>query len=245
MATLIELSDDITTTGCSLTIVDYDVVFHLCRKGIWVGSRCQQRQRVVLSYEHDPEVLYVGWSINGTTVLDPGYGTFTPPWGAPAPGTPDVTYETGVDSFAHRIALRVEPGTPAREVQVRVLYRGPAEASQPAHLGPGTTVSLNGVAVHWPKVKLQEERRCWENLLNLLRRYVKVRRPGPGDPVERALERVQNPEDMVVLAAARAVAELDPKADAELIEQYGREVSALVTRLTLGHMPGEIAERPK
>ena len=93
MATLIELSDDTTTTSCCLMIVDYDVNFHMCRKGIWVGRRCQQRERIVLSYEHDPEVLYVGWSINGTTVLDPGYGTFTPPWGAPAPGTPDVTYQ--------------------------------------------------------------------------------------------------------------------------------------------------------
>ncbi|CAN5258294.1 hypothetical protein BH20ACT5_BH20ACT5_07220 [soil metagenome] len=86
MATPIELSDEVTTTGCDLVVIDYDQQPQLCRKGIWVGSQCQQSQRIVLSYEHDPEPLYVGWSINGTTVLDPGYGTFTPPGGSPAPG---------------------------------------------------------------------------------------------------------------------------------------------------------------
>jgi len=240
MATLLELSDEKTTTSCRLIIVNYDLVFNLCRKGIWVGRRCQQRERIVLSYEHDPEVLYVGWSINGTTVLDPGYGTFTPPWGAPAPGMPDVTYETGVDWFAHRIALSVEPGTPSRTVQLRVLYRHPDEASEPAHLGPSRAVSLSGVALHWSAAKLEDERRCWNDLKNYLRRFVKVAHVGPGDPVERALEQVQDPEDMAMLASARVVAELDQNADADLIEEYSRAVSALVNRFALGRILGDI-----
>ncbi len=49
MADLIELSDDVTTSDCSLVIADYTTDFQLCRSGIWLGTTCLQSQRVVLS----------------------------------------------------------------------------------------------------------------------------------------------------------------------------------------------------
>lgn len=199
-----------------------------------MGTTCLQSQRVVLSYGHDPEPLYVGWSINGSTVLDPGYGTFTPPWGAPAPGAPGVTYETGVDWLAHRIALSVGPGTEAHTVHVRVLHRGPSDAAEPATLGPSRMVDLAGVATHWPASKLAEQARCWSRLLDLLRRYVEIPRWGPPDPWERLPGLIRLPEDMRVLSAVFAVADLDDKADAGVIAEYRRQATAIVTRLAFG-----------
>jgi hypothetical protein len=246
MATLVELSNDVATTSCELQVVDYDHVRRLCRSGIWVGRRCEQRQRIVLSYEHDPEVLYVGWSINGTTVLDPGYGLPTDPRiPSYAPGMPDVRYETGVNGFYHRIALSVAPDTPRRTPFVSVLYRRPDGWGSPANEGPGRMLDLRGVTENWPAAKLEEERRCWRDLRERLRHYSKVAHVGPGDPVQLALERVFDPDDMALLGAARAVAELDPQHDADLIAEYTRRVSGLITRLTLGHVPSEGAREER
>lgn len=234
MADLIELSDDVTTSDCSLVIADYTTDFQLCRSGIWLGTTCLQSQRVVLSYEHEPEPLYVGWSINGSTVLDPGYGTFTPPWGAPCPGDPDVTYQTGVDWLYHRIAFSVVPGTATQSVNVQVLYRGSDGAGQPASAGPSRTVQLAGVVTNWPASKLEEERECWRRLTDLLRQYIEIPKWWPPDPWERLPDLVRDPEDMLVLSAVTAVAELDAKADADLIAQYRLRAGAIVGRLSFG-----------
>lgn len=67
-----------------------------------------------------------------------------------------------------------------------------------------------------------------------MRQYVEIPPWGPTDPWERLPDLVRDPEDMLVLSAATAVAELDAKADADLISQYHQQASAVVTRLTFG-----------
>jgi hypothetical protein len=69
---LVELSRARAADGEHLVVENYDLNPRFCRQGIWVGWKFEFAETVVLSFEHDPEELYVGWSINGTTVVDPG-----------------------------------------------------------------------------------------------------------------------------------------------------------------------------
>ena len=80
---LVEVSRTKSVTECYLITEDYTKHPALCRSGIWVGWKCSFAETVLLSYEHDPEELYVGWLINGTMVIDPGYSAGTPPWRTP------------------------------------------------------------------------------------------------------------------------------------------------------------------
>ena len=101
---LVELSRTRSVTDCYVEIENYEKHPVLCRFGVWVGWRCNFAETVLLAYEHDPEELYVGWQINGTTVIDPGYSAGTPPWGSPTPSAPSVTYRCPAGGLYHQLS---------------------------------------------------------------------------------------------------------------------------------------------
>src|SRR5262249_1463196 len=79
-------------TGWHLVIEDYTKKHDLCRHRIWVGLEEDFSETVTFAFEHGNANLYIGWAINGTTVVDPGLGNGTPPQGLPCPGAPSVTF---------------------------------------------------------------------------------------------------------------------------------------------------------
>jgi hypothetical protein len=181
---LVQLSDTINVTAKSLIIIDYNAHPELCRRGIWVGWQETFTETVTLAYEHTEDPFYVGWQINGTTVIDPGFSAGTPPWGAPCPGAPSVTYRCPVDGFFHEISLTSSSGDPTECVQVQVLYRGPADQYKPAHYGPSMYVCLSGSKIEWPADKVKAWESCLAALWAKLRQYVELAHVNPGDPVE-------------------------------------------------------------
>jgi hypothetical protein len=231
---LVELSRTKLQAGVHLLFEDYDKNPRLCRHGTWIGLQTTFSETVVLSYEHDPEPLYVGWALNGTTVVDPGYGTGTPPWGSPTPGDPSVIYTTPVGGLLHRLSLTSAAGSDEECVWVQVLYRAPAEAGAPSHLGPAMSVCLSGSAVAWPADKLEEERRCLAAFFDLLRRYVRVAHVNPGDPVEQWLARLRGDIAVRVKTEIETLAKLDPKADRDLAEAIAADLAGLLR----ARMPG-------
>ena len=215
---LVELSRTRHHTGANFVIEDYGKHPRLCRHGVWVGWQTTFTETVLLSYEHDPENLYVGWAINGTTVLDPGYGTGTPPWGAPAPGDPSISYVTPVGGFSHRLSLTSTAGSESECLWVQVLYRTPSQAGQPAQFGPAMSVCLTGSLVAWPSADLEEEKRCLDHLHDLLRRYVRVARVPPWEQVQQWLSHLRGDHAVRFRAEIETLAKLDPAADRELAE---------------------------
>ena len=182
--TLSEISRTRNITGSSIVTEDYDSHFRLCRSGIWVGVEDTFTETVTISYEHTNE-LYVGWKINGATIVDPGYSSGTPPWGSPVPGVPGVIYKCPVDGFFHRISFTSTSGMDEQCFYAQVLYRnGIAEASMAPHSGPSLNVCISGKEIDWPEDKLEEESNCLKALFEKLNRYKLIRKVFPPDPVE-------------------------------------------------------------
>lgn len=238
---LVELSRTEQPMGQHLVVENYDLNPRFCRQGIWVGWKFEFAETVVLSFEHDPEELYVGWSINGTTVVDPGFGPYPPPSGSTVPGTPSVTYRTPVSGFFHRISFTSTPGHDEECLWVHVLYRTPAEAGAPAHVGPARSVCLNGERVQWPAHLLKAEGECVQRWYEILRRYVRGVPPWPGPPpLRRWLERVRGEEAVRFKAELETLEQLDPEADRQLAEVI---VSDLTRTVTWAGMPGSMLGR--
>jgi hypothetical protein len=225
---LVELSRTRSVTKCYLVVEDYVKHPRLCRSGIWIGLKCEFAETVVLAYEHDPEDLYVGWSIDGTTVIDPGYSSGTPPWGSPAPGAPSVVYRCPVNGLFHELSLTSTPAADESCLWVQVLYRYPNEAGAPFHYGPSMSVCVKGWEITWPATKVKETNACLARLYDLLRRYVEIAHVGPGDPVERWLERLEGDEAVRVRAMVETLGDLDPEADRELVDAVKEELTASV-----------------
>jgi len=225
---LVELSDTRTVTTSYLVVEDYTKHPRLCRYGVWVGWKSEFTETVVLSYDHDPEELYVGWSINGTTVIDPGYSAGTPAWGAPAPGNPSVTYRCPVAGLYHRISLSSTPGDANQYLWVSVLYRHPNEANAPFHVGPSHSVCLSGSEIAWPAAKLAETQACLARLYDILRRYVEVAHVGPGDPVESWLGELDGDEVARVDALLTTIEQLNRETDRLLFEAIRAELTGMV-----------------
>lgn len=182
--TLSEINRTRNFTGSSLVIEDYDKQFRLCRSGLWVGVENTFIETVTISYEHTGD-LYVGWRINGVTIVDPGYSSGTPPWGSPVPGVPGVIYKCPVDEFFHRISFTSTSGMETQCFYVQVLYRnGIAEAGMAPHSGPSLNVCISGREIEWPVNKLEEEATCLAALFEKLRRYKLIRKVFPPDPIE-------------------------------------------------------------
>jgi hypothetical protein len=182
--TLSEINRTRNFTGNSLVIEDYDKHFRLCRSGLWVGVENTFTETVTISYEHTGE-LYVGWRINGVTIVDPGYSSGTPPWGSPVPGVSGVTYKCPVDELFHRISFTSTSGMDQQCFYVQVLYRnGIAEAGMAPHPGPSLSVCISGREIEWPADKLEEEANCLKALFEKLRSYKLIRKVFPPDPIE-------------------------------------------------------------
>jgi hypothetical protein len=235
-------------TGKYVTYEDYDAKPRLCRHGVWVGLKTEFSETVVVSYEHGDEEVYVGWSINGITVCDPGYGPIILPPGFPAPKESSVLYSVPTDGFFHRLSLRSSPGSDTVGLLVQVLYRLPNEQGAPAHAGPSTIVYLSGNYVEWPAWKLEEERQCLLRWRDIADRYVRVRRVPIGEPVIDLLARAQGDVAVRLRAILETIDQVDPVADANLATAMKAEIDGLVDWLV---MPGakleelSAAVRPK
>jgi hypothetical protein len=184
MSQLVQLNDTKQITGWHLVTKDYTKEHDLCRHGVWVGLLEEFSETVTFAYEHSNENLYVGWAINGTTVVDPGYGSGTPPEGLPCPGAPSVTFHCPVDGYFHEISLTSTPGDPDESLAVQVLY---VVYPNPDTIlnGPFTYVDLAGSETIWPAHLVQEANACYAAFWEKLHQYVAG--PGhvaPGDPVE-------------------------------------------------------------
>jgi len=83
-------------------------ILRFCPSSIWVGERCEFKQHVVLSYEHDPEQLYVGWAINGSTVFDPGLSAGTRPEGDPVLGAAGLAMLWPYEGYGHKAIVRLQ-----------------------------------------------------------------------------------------------------------------------------------------
>jgi hypothetical protein len=218
-------------TGCTVVVEDYDCHPVLCRSGIWVGQRCDFIETVVLSYEHDPDPLYAGWAINGTTLIDPGLSPGTPPWGYPVPGVSGVTYVCPYQGFYHKIALTGTAGMAEVCPWVQVLYRpSTALPTDPAQLGPGRYVCIDAFRIVWPADKLAETRACILALIGRLQGLEEIAHVGPGDPVERWLE-AGDPESAFRLGAlVDAHEKLHSERDRGLKAAVETEIKGLVER---------------
>ncbi len=85
---LVELSRNRQPAGGGVVMVDYDAHPAVCRSGVWVGWQDNFPESVVLSYKHSADRFAIGWSLNGTDVIDPGYSSGTGPYGYPVPNAP-------------------------------------------------------------------------------------------------------------------------------------------------------------
>jgi len=224
---LVELTRTRRATATRVVVKNYNILPALCRRGVWVGLETLVEEHVVLSFEHDPEELYVGWMINGTTVSDPGFGGGTPPSGLPAPGAPSIRYATPFEFLSHKLSLTSTPGLDLHKcLSVQVLYRRPSDGAAPARFGPAATVCLHGLEVVWPALKAAEEARCRSALLKLLRTVLPRGLPRPPGPVENWLSTLDDEEVMRVAAQAEALETLDAKADRQLIQAVRADLVA-------------------
>jgi hypothetical protein len=180
---LVVVSDTTTATGGQVVVEDYNKHPAVCRSGVWMGWEKTFTETVILAYEHTEE-LYVGWSVNGVTVIDPGYGPIVNFPGNPCPGLPSVSYICPVGGLFHQISFTSTSGDPYECLWAQVLYRGNSEKYVPAHLGPSMEVCLAGSDIEWPAYLIQEEEACLARLWDLLKRYVEIAHVNPGDPVE-------------------------------------------------------------
>jgi hypothetical protein len=225
---LVELSDTKNFTGCNLVVENYNLHPAICRSGIWIGWSCDFTETIVLAYEHDPEELYVGWAINGAVVIDPGYSAGTPPWGAPVPTAPSVTYVCPYGGLYHQISLASTAGHEQVCLWVQVLYRYPDEEGQPFHYGPSMYVCLDGYEVIWPEAKLAEMRACLLKFYELLMKYVEIAPVGPGDPVERWLAQLRGDDAVRVKGLVDTFGELDRETEGVFAGAIKDELAGLV-----------------
>ena len=243
-ASLVELSDTKSTTSEHPIVVDYGRgTPWLCRSGLWFGVQTEFIESVVLSYEHDPEDIYVGWALNGTVVSNPGFPPSYSPWipGIPVPGAPDVLYLTPADGFYHRISLSGKAGMDKTCVYAQVLYTTYNDIAhgKPMKYGPAMTVCLSGAEILWPQEKLDAERRCLQHLWEIIHKYVLSKHVNPGDPVERWLARVHGDDAVRLKGVAEALEQMDAAANPKLVEAARAELSAVFERL---RMQGRIAD---
>jgi hypothetical protein len=236
-------TSSIAITSTYVVIEDYNLHPALCRFGVWVGLKREFFETYLLSYEHDPEELYVGWAVNGDTLIDPGYSAGTPPWGAPVPGVPGVSYTCPVAGLYHRISLAGTPGMEPQHLWVQVLYRYPTEYGQPFHYGPGLWVDLVGYSIAWPADKLEEWRECLHRFWELIERYLEEARVGPGDPVERWLEGLRGEEAVRLKALVETLGDLQGDEDRELREAILGELRGIAHWARSPGAPGAPAQR--
>jgi hypothetical protein len=226
---LVVLSDTKNIVSQGIIVIDYDKVHHFCRHGLWEGFQQVYTETVTLAYEHTVEE-YVGWRVNGTVVVDPGYSAGTPPWGAPLPGFPSVRFACPVGGYYHQISFTSSANDPVEKFWVQAIYRTNAQEQVPID-GPGTWVTLSGQYVDWPWFLLQQQEEClehWIELINSVRAIIGGFAPvSPGDPVEWAAQ--FTPEEASRLKAGLAILEkLDAERQPELAQRVAADVNDIV-----------------
>jgi hypothetical protein len=222
---LIELSRSRDVTGSGVVVEDYTDHPTLCRYGVWVGTRTFFTERVVLSFEHDPDPLNVTWRLqDAENPLNPPYD-FTP--NGPVIGAPGIRYSWPVDHLQHRIALFTEPGAKPILVTAQVVYS--PEAGGAVTNGPELALDMSGEVVSWPARQLLEEAECKKRWADLLSRYAKWHKPLPGEPVE-WIDQIQGSDARRVIAVTEALDSLDPASEGELVAA----IQADLTRIVLG-----------
>jgi hypothetical protein len=232
---LVVVSDTKTIISQGIVIIDYDTApYHaLCRYGLWEGWQKLYTETVTLAYEHTVEE-YVGWQVNGLTIMAPGFSAGTPPWGAPLPGFPSVTYVCPVDGYYHEISFTSSVNDPVEEFWVQVLYRTSEEQQTPTY-GPGMWVTLSGQCIEWPWFLLAEMRACIQRLLeiiNSIRATLGELEPvNPPDPVEWAA-RFTPDEVRRVKAGVEIFQKLDEEKQPELANRIAVDVSGIVQMRT-------------
>jgi len=243
---LVVLSDTRSITSTSTVVVDYGTGGpFLCRSGLWVGVETLFTRTVLLSYEHEPEDLYVGWALNGSIVSSPGFPPTIFPPGAAAPGAPDVLYMTPVNDLYHRISFTSTAGMDEECVYAQVLYSTFQDIAQgkPVHYGPALSVCLAGKEIAWPADKLAEERECLEHWRKILHRVAGPKHVNPGDPVEDWLARVRGDAAVRMRGLARAI---EAGGDESLAEAARTELRSLFRRVRLdGRIAGLAAARTR
>lgn len=213
---LVVESDVRTVTGGHLVTEDYDRHPRPCRHGIWIGWQQTFTQTVTLSFQHSGHP-YVGWSVDGQMLVDPGGGSVTQPPGDPLPGIQGVVYSCPLGGYWHRISFTSTSAVPQTCFQVQVLFREHGEHGHPLHDGPAMRLCLAGSDVEWPAFQLLEERACLRRWWDVLQRYAEVAEVGPLDPV--AFLTALPGRDLAMLqAAARTLDELDADAQPVLAD---------------------------
>ncbi len=232
---LVILSDSRTVTGHHTVVEDYNTHHVLCRFGIWVGCATDFIETVKLSYEHDPDPLYVGWALNGTIVSNPGFPPTIFPPGNPVPGAPDVLYMTPVDDLYHRISLTSTSGVPTRCIYVQVLYTTYDDIvhGRPITYGPAKTVCLSGETIEWPASKIQEWLDCLRKFWEIIHKVLVNVHVNPGDPVEQWLARATPEQALRLKGYGEALQRLDPVHDAIVWRCLIVDLEALVKQLVL------------
>jgi hypothetical protein len=236
MAQLVVVSDTKTITDVSVVTIDYGRGLPLlCRSGIWVGLETQFTEVIVLSYEHDPEELYVGWMLNGSVVSPPGFPPtiFSP--GLPVPGAAHVIYMTPVGDLYHRISFTSTAGMDEESVYAQVLYNTFQDIQQgkPAKYGPALSVRLSGREITWPPDKLAEERACLAYWRKIFRLVDGPRHVNPGDPVEDWLARVRGYDAVRIKGLAQVIEKPGGGGDESLADAARAELRALFQRVRL------------
>jgi hypothetical protein len=197
---LVVLSNTRTPTGGQRLVVrNYDQNPRPCRSGYWIGRQENFSQTVTLAWEHSEEGHpYIGWSVNGETVMDPGGDPLVL---EPCPGLASVRYTCPIDDLYHQISFTSTPGHPQVCFWVQALFlRHDESRYDPPHEGPWTSVCLDGFDIEWPSYLILEEQACLKRWGEILRQYVELAEVGPLDPVELLVGLPE--QDLILLQAA-------------------------------------------
>jgi hypothetical protein len=228
---LVVVDDSKSPTGGHVVVEDYDEHPRPCRRGLWIGWKETFSQRVTLAFER-PGHPYVGWSLNGVTVIDPGSGPFPRPPGEPCPGQPSVLYFAPVGGLENQIQFTGAPGIPRVCLGVQALYR--EHGNLPALVaGPSTTVCLSGADIEWPAFLVKEEIACQKRWWEILRRYVEVADVGPLDPVA-FLGELPDQDLKVLHAAAQTLERITGEDQPELANAIRERVVGILRSRMVG-----------
>jgi hypothetical protein len=209
-----------------LVVKDYDREPQLCRRGLWWGIRREYEERVVLSFEHAPDDLAVGWRINDADYFGhPG----TRPAGDPIPSAPGFRAVTPYEGRYHRLALICGPGTEGQCLWVQPVYTTIDPVSGELKDGPRRAVCLSGYEMQWASHLLREEAQCIARFSGLVDERYNFRIPigqwagfldGPAGPLVTRLQ-----------GAIDVLDRLDGEADRDIIAAVRTEVESIVERL--------------
>lgn len=181
---IVVVSDNKAAKGGHVVVRQFD---QLCRHGYWIGWQRNFEHTITLAANIDPgRHPYIGFSINGQTVIRPGKGPWTKPpfWFEPCPGAPSVRYTCPVGNDYTQIRFTGTAGAPEACLWVQALFLHHGEDPDgPPHEGPWTSICLQGFDIEWPAFLIREEQACLKRLWDTLRRYVEAAEVGPLDPV--------------------------------------------------------------